>query len=539
MSPLWETLKSTSAHMLARSLSRRLAKDPKGVFLRLTELFEKAAVTDVDREKARDMRWLFKNEHVYLDFMTRSVNQLAEMPRSRGLIENFILSPIVFEARKRQWEKEHGFYPLKLMVLSITARCNLNCYGCWAAKYSRKADDLDFAVIDRLIDEAHNQMGVTLFVLSGGEPFLRKDVIYELLEKYDKCFFIIYTNGTLISEKDADRLAELGNGAPMISIEGDRETTDTRRSGAYDMILSKMELLRDKGVLFGFSLTATEKNWDYASTDEFVELMVDKGCMFGWYFHYIPIGADPDLSLMLHPEHRDELRKRVYRLRNTHPILLADFWNDGFVAHGCLAGGSQYVHVNNNGDIEPCVFAHFAVDNAYESSLTEALESDFMRAVRGEIPYDGNLLRPCMIIDRPEMLRRHVADCGARPTHPGAETIVEREDIRKQLDVYSARWREISEKAMREGDYMTLWPTRLKPFVPGTEIRLPVEPDEVPDSEAARFAAGLEWENFQREDEPAGSDGGGGNGDGGDGSRRSGEDDHDGSRREQETTRRS
>jgi MoaA/NifB/PqqE/SkfB family radical SAM enzyme len=507
---VWDRVKARGAHAAARYLSKMLVKDPKGTFIKLAELFERVAVIDVDREKARDMQWLFKNEHVYLDFMTRSVTQLAEMPRCRGLIENFILSPIVFERRKKLWEEEHGFYPLKLLVLSITARCNLNCYGCWAAKYSRKAEDLDFEVIDRLIGEAHEEMGTTLFVLTGGEPFMRKEEMYTLLEKYDRCFFIIYTNATLITESDAERLAELGNGAPMISIEGDKRTTDDRRSGAYDKIISKMELLRDSGVLFGFSLTATERNWDYASGDDFVKLMVDKGCMFGWYFHYIPIGAEPELDLVLKPEHRDEQRRRIYRLRNTHPILLADFWNDGFVSHGCMAGGRQYLHINNRGDIEPCVFAHFAIDNAYTTTLTEALESDFMRAVRREIPYDGNLLRPCMIIDRPEMLRRHVAEHGARPTHPGAETIVERPDIVARLDDYSARWRRISEQAMKRGEYMMLWPTRLKPYVPGTDIRIRVEPDEVPEGEAARFAAGLEWEGYRPESE--GGDGSGSEG---------------------------
>ncbi|MCK4594586.1 radical SAM protein, partial [bacterium] len=484
---VWDMVKAKGAHAAARYLSKRLAKDPKGTFIKLAELFELVSVHDVDREKARDMRWLFKNEHVYLDFMERSITQLAEMPRCRGLIENFILSPIVFEGRKRRWEKEHGFFPLRLLVLSITSRCNLHCYGCWAAKYSKKADDLDFEVIDRLIHEAHEEMGVILFVLTGGEPFLRKQEMYTLLEKYDKCFFIIYTNSTLITEADAERLAELGNGAPMLSLEGDKATTDARRDNKYDTIISKMELLRDTGVLFGFSVTVTEDNWDYVSGDGFVEMMVDKGCMFGWYFHYIPIGAEPMLELMLKPEHRDELRKRVYRLRNTHPILLADFWSDGYVAHGCLAGGRQYLHINNHGDIEPCVFAHFAIDNAYSTTLTDALTSDFMRAIRREIPYDGNLLRPCMIIDHPEMLRRHVAEHNARPTHPGAETIVKRPDIIAQLDEYSARWRRISEEAVRKGEYMMLWPTRLKPYVPGTDIRIPVEPDEVPEGDAARY----------------------------------------------------
>jgi len=506
---VWHRLKAVGAHAAAAYLAKRLAKDPKGTLLKLAELFERVSANDVDRERARDMRWLFKNEHIFLDFMTRSMTQLAEAPR-RALISNFFLSTYIYGGRKKRWEEAHGFKPLDLLVLSVTSRCNLHCYGCWAAKYSKKADDLDFGVIDRLIGEAYGEMGASLCVLTGGEPFMRKNDMYALLEKYDKCFFIIYTNGLLITEADARRLAELGNGAPMISIEGDKETTDARRSGSYDKIIGKMAMLRDAGVLFGFSGTVTEGNWEYLSSDTFAELMVDKGCMFGWLFHYIPIGAEPQLELMLRPEHRDELRRRVYALRNTHPILLADFWNDGYVSHGCLAGGQQYLHVNNRGDIEPCVFAHFAVDNAYDTTLTAAMESDFMRAIRGEIPYDGNHLRPCMIIDHPEMLRRHVAEHGARPTHPGAETIVRRPDLIARLDDNAARWKGISEAAVKNGEYMSLYPTRMKPCVPGTGLRLPVGPEDFPENlEAARYAAGMEWE-FRHSDSGKKADSGNG-----------------------------
>jgi hypothetical protein len=152
--------------------------------------------------------------------------------------------------------------------------------------------------------------------------------------------------------------------------------------------------------------------------------MIMEGALIGWYFHYIPIGLTPDPALMLTAAQRDLLRQRVFRLRNSKPIFMADFWNDGPAVQGCMAGGKRYLHINPEGDIEPCVFVHFAVDNVRGTSLREALRSPFMRAIRDGIPYDGNLLRPCMVIDRPGVLRNLCFTHGARPTHPGAESIV-------------------------------------------------------------------------------------------------------------------
>jgi hypothetical protein len=124
-------------------------------------------------------------------------------------------------------------------------------------------------------------------------------------------------------------------------------------------------------------------------------------------------------------------------------MLLADFWNDGPLTGGCIAGGRSYLHVNSSGDVEPCVFTHFAVDNIAQKSLCEALQSDFFKAIRSRIPYCENYLRPCMIIDHPAMLREIVGSFSARPTHPGADALLD--DLKDELDRYAARYGEIAD----------------------------------------------------------------------------------------------
>ena len=80
-------------------------------------------------------------------------------------------------------------------------------------------------------------------------------------------------------------------------------------------------------------------------------------------------------------------------IRNTRPLLVADFWGDGTLTGGCLSGGRKYIHINNKGDVEPCIFAHFATDNIKDKPLIDCLCSDFFNDLRRMQPFGKNLLR--------------------------------------------------------------------------------------------------------------------------------------------------
>jgi hypothetical protein len=241
----------------------------------------------------------------------------------------------------------------------------------------------------------------------------------------------------MINDRVADRIVELGNICPTISIEGGREATDARRgAGTYDRIMAAMDRLRERGAMIAFSATATSQNLDEVISDEFADLMVEKGAFYGWYFSYMPVGRDPDLSLMPSPEQRNQLRCGVMHIRNTRPLLVADFWGDGTLTGGCLSGGRKYIHINNKGDVEPCIFAHFATDNIKDKPLLDCLCSDFFRDLRRMQPFGKNLLRPCPIIDHPAVMKRAVERNNAYPTHEGAESLLD--ELQPGLHAYAA-----------------------------------------------------------------------------------------------------
>ena len=426
----WQKAVDASLEMLVGVLSNRIVENvPRalGVMERLT--------TNPTHRKALQA---FNDRWERDPALRRQAERLARNPKMiQKVAANWVVRDLLWGGPVRdRLSRELGVQVPHFLLVDPTEACNLRCKGCWAGEY--EVHSLSFERLDRLFTEAE-ELGIRWIVLSGGEPFAYKRLL-ELVERHPDMVFMAYTNGTLIDDEVADRLAELANFSPAISLEGFREATDARRGeGVFDKVMAAMDRLTERGVIHGASVTVTRHNVEELFSDAFIDLLVDKGCAYMWSFHYIPIGRGPDPSLMLTPEQRSWLVRRVRELRATKPIFIADFWNDGHAVGGCIAGGRQYLHINAKGDVEPCAFAHFATANIRDTSLVEALKSPLFAAYQARQPFNKNHFAPCPIIDNPQALREMVAESGAYPTHPGAETVLEG-PIAEYLNELSARW---------------------------------------------------------------------------------------------------
>ena len=411
----------------------------------LSYLAEKIPQKESYREKIRWIRTLFQTDHPGLTIARRVLSETHPHHRKK-IISNFIVNQLLVGTnRRRAFEAERGFYPPDAMLISPTMRCNLNCYGCYAGVYPE--EDLPYGVLDRVVGEC-KEMGIHLVLMTGGEPFLRKD-LFDLFEKHGDTIFQIYTNATLIDEKMMDRFVTLGNVVPAISLEGLKEETDGRRgTGQFDRMVKVMDGLREAGIFFAVSTTQTSRNTDVLTSDAFIDFLVEKGCILIWNFHYVPIGREPDLSLMATPEQRNRMRERLVYFRATKPMLFVDFWNDGCLTQGCIAAGRKYSHVNARGDVEPCVFCHFASDNIKEKSLLEALNSPLFREIRSHQPFSENYFRPCLLMDHPQQGREFALQLAKYFTHEGAERLFT--DFAQAIDDYAKAYGEIAEAAWKE-----------------------------------------------------------------------------------------
>jgi MoaA/NifB/PqqE/SkfB family radical SAM enzyme len=416
--------------------------------VRAIDIAQKFLIKDKGiKSVAEKLKTAFKEKHPAIVLARNAFSRLSPNCK-RKTIENFFVNAcIVGNQKRKENERKLGFGLPWLFVISPTARCNLNCIGCYAHEY-KKHEGLPFVEVDRILKEA-KELGIYFITISGGEPFLWPH-IFEVLKKHNDMAFQIYTNGTLITKELAEKLAEVGNAAPAISIEGFEKETDERRGkGTFQKIMRAMDNLKEAGVLFGFSVTPTIKNSEVLMSDKFIDLMIKKGASFGWYFQYMPIGKKPDVSLMATPEQRNKLRLRTTEIRNTRPIFIGDFWNDGPLVGGCMAGARPggYFHINCNGDVEPCVFVQFSVDNIKGKKLVDVIQSPFFKAFQKAQPYckNKNLLTPCVLIDNPEVLRKIIKKYGAKPSYNGSYDVIKDEKVTQFLDKYSVKMKKLTD----------------------------------------------------------------------------------------------
>ena len=202
------------------------------------------------------------------------------------IVTNLILNSGLKGGQKREkYSKLYGFNVPWAILIDPTNACNLKCKGCWAADY-KKNSSLSNDLIDRVIKEG-KELGIYMYIFSGGEPLMRKDDILDLCRKHNDCMFSCFTNGTFIDKKFARDLAEVGNFSPAISIEGFEKETDMRRGkGTFRKIIKAMDNLKEEKVPFGFSCCYHSKNFDVVGSEEYMDLMIEKGCTYGWYFTY-------------------------------------------------------------------------------------------------------------------------------------------------------------------------------------------------------------------------------------------------------------
>lgn len=424
-----------------------LSVSSKTNLIRVMHLIERMAPAPVYQTEIAWLRGLFEQGHPAGDLAMRLFHEANPTVRRRLLNGLFFNNVFAGHLIREQVRREQGFYPPALIVISPSMRCNLRCYGCYAWEYS-KAEQLEPEVFERVLNEAE-QLGIYFVTISGGEPFMYEPFLVEA-ERHPNMVFQVYTNGTFIDDAMAKRLGRMGNVFPAISVEGFQAETDGRRGpGTFEKVCAAMQALRREGCIYGFSCTATRLNTDLITSPEFIDFWVEQGCYFGWFFTYIPIGREPNLDLMQTVEQRDRLRAWTLEIRRTRPIFVGDFWNDGHLTGGCMAGGRRYLQINHRGDVEPCVFCHFAVDNIHNKSLAAALNSDFFRDIRSQIPYNENVLRPCMIIDNPSVLREAVRKHGAYATDNGGESLMC--DIAADLDRYAESWGRVADQAWAQG----------------------------------------------------------------------------------------
>jgi MoaA/NifB/PqqE/SkfB family radical SAM enzyme len=409
------TIKEKAQATAIRQGLKYLEKDPENNIPKLLDLIDKYGTDSVRKHINGVKPVLSDKSNNWYKLLMKAYKDWDPEVRKK-VFENFIINGAIlgFPVEERARETFNCNVPWAILM-DMTSACNLHCTGCWAAEYGNRMN-LTLDEIDSVVRQA-KELGVYTFLLTGGEPFVRADELIELCRRHNDCVFSPFTNGTLITEEIADKMLEVGNLIPAFSIEGYEEENDFRRGkGVFKKIIRSMDILREKGLPFGTSLCYTRYNAEVISSEEYIDFLIEKGAFFSWIFTYIPVGNDADIDLVATPAQRELFYDKVREYRKTKPFFTVDFWNDGEYINGCIAGGRRYLHINANGDVEPCAFVHYSDTNIREKTLIEALQAPLFQQYRAHQPFNENLLRPCPMFDNVGALEEMVVNSGAVST---------------------------------------------------------------------------------------------------------------------------
>ena len=432
------SVSTTMKKLGIEQMMKYLYKDPEKNLPKLMDWADDFSKGEFESQRKAIREAIENPDHPYYSFIRHMINDVDHDVLTTIAVNFFINANLIGWPRQEELRKKYGCNIPWAILLDPTSACNLHCTGCWAAEYGNKLN-LTFDEIDSIINQG-KELGVYMYIYTGGEPLVRKKDLIRLCEKHDDCVFLTFTNGTLIDEKFADDMLRVGNFIPAISLEGNEADTDSRRGqGTYKKVQHAMELMRERRLPYGISSCYTSVNYKSITSDEYYQSLIDMGAFFIWFFHYMPVGNDAAPELLPNPEQREWVYHRIRKLRAEKPLFAMDFQHDAEYVGGCIAGGKRYLHINANGDVDPCVFIHYSNANIREVSLLDALRSPIFMAYHDNMPFNDNMLRPCPMLENPEFLRKMVAETGAHSTDPMSPESVEH--LCAKCDQYAEHWK--------------------------------------------------------------------------------------------------
>ncbi len=310
--------------------------------------------------------------------------------------------------KKRKKAEENGEHIPAFLISSITSSCNLHCAGCYSRENHACSDE---APVDQLsaeewskIFKEADELGISFILLAGGEPLLRWDVINEAAN-YKNILFPIFTNGFFIADKYIDLFDKNRNLVPIISIEGDKNTTDSRRGeGVYDKVMASMKAIKDKDLIFGVSVTVTTENMDEVYSREFIDELLKLGCKAIIYVEFVPVTEEAK-HLAPDDEARAVMESKLKVLReDVEEMVFVSFPGDEKSSGGCVAAGRGFFHINSHGGAEPCPFSPYSDVNVKDTSLRDAIKSKLFISLQNEGVLMEDHKGGCILFEKKEQV---------------------------------------------------------------------------------------------------------------------------------------
>ena len=354
------------------------------------------------------------------EYMTKGVENIVASslkatmrnPKESAFMVKFAAASRKASRRRKEFKKSGEHIP-PFLIASITSSCNLHCAGCYSRCNHATTDEEPVKQLTSeewlgIFQEAE-ELGMSYILLAGGEPMLCRDII-EAAGKIQNIIFPIFTNGIFMDNRYMELFDKSRNLIPVMSIEGNRKSTDARRGeGVYDKLIANMDELNRRGLLFGTSVTVTTENYKDVVSKEFIDSLSDRGCKLVIYVEFVPVTEEAS-HLAPQDTEREFMKEEIQKLRqNYQEMVFVSFPGDEKSSGGCIAAGRGFFHINSHGGAEPCPFSPYSDVNVRETSLRNAMNSKLFLALR-----EGDYLKEdhaggCVLYERRNEVERIIA----------------------------------------------------------------------------------------------------------------------------------
>ncbi len=257
--------------------------------------------------------------------------------------------------RERHYRQKGVRVPAVFSLQMLTA-CNLRCEGCHVSG-GEIPESFDRALYHAHLEEME-KMGCRLVLLIGGEPMILADEVFAMAKRFPKITFLVFTNGTLWTAKRLDQLAEFSNLVPMISVEGERASTEERRGNmAFSRCVELQAELARRNLLHGISVMVHDRNIEHIEQANFLEALFPSPHHFAFFMAYTARGACSSFA-PVPPQQLEAFYCAVVQRREQRgsPILFLPHDEMKFL-EGC-GGARLLVHMNADSSLALCPYTY-------------------------------------------------------------------------------------------------------------------------------------------------------------------------------------
>jgi len=276
-------------------------------------------------------------------------------------------------------------YAPRTVHFDITTKCNLKCIYCLASDRMKKNKELSTKQVVNIINQLP-ELGTWLLCLSGGEPFLRKD-IFKILDHVEKLQLLtqVYTNGTLITKEVAKKLSEYKYVFLQVSLDSvvPEHNDFNRGKGTYAKTIQGIKYLLQYGEIPEICMVLTTANYkDLEETAEFLHKLGIKYIRIGPAHPYCGRGYENREKIQLTISQWREIGKKIIELNNRYEGSLTFFPTREFVVYSIdnyagkipkCGNSRQVLYIGSDGVVYPCIFLvepEFALGDGKKEELS-------------------------------------------------------------------------------------------------------------------------------------------------------------------------